>query len=314
MLCNKKKGDRDLPVAVPAYVLIACFFVISAVFGSCISHSQRHVQKEPEYKKIDTSGVKINPLPNKINELEDDEGIYIEVNIAATELRLMENGQELFSRRVAIGSRRHKTPEHADEIQVIEWNPWWYPPKAEWAKKDKPTPPGPRNPLGPVKLRIGKYGEILFHGTNNSWSVGRPVSHGCMRMKNDEAKGLAWYLQRKLSSRDDPNLLEKYKARGKKTFRVSLDDPVKVKLIYRPVEVRNTNLILYPDHYGKMKNNKKAEVLLALFEGGIGLEYLDDQKIEAIVRRWPTSKKEVPLEDLLIVSPDSNLLNAPECS
>jgi len=47
------------------------------------------------------------------------------------------------------------------------------------------VPPGPKNPLG--KYWIGTSGENLgFHATNRPWSVGHPVSHGCMRMLPDQ--------------------------------------------------------------------------------------------------------------------------------
>jgi hypothetical protein len=242
--------------------------------------------------------------------------VNIEVNIPAKEMTLYEDGVELFKRKVAIGQAIYPTPEHAAAIQVIEWNPWWYPPKTGWAKKDKPTPPGPKNPLGPVKLRIGKYGDILMHGTDKSWSVGRPASHGCMRMFNEDAKDLAWYLQRNFSQKNDPALIETYSARNKVTFRVNLDSEIPVKLVYEPVIVADDSLKFYPDVYNKFKNRKKSAILTQLMKHGINLGVIDDRKIEALVKDWPANSNPVPIEDLLFENnnADDDLLSAPECS
>ncbi len=43
------------------------------------------------------------------------------------------------------------------------------------------VPPGPDNPLGSHALRLS-LPNILIHGTNRPWGVGRRVSHGCIRL------------------------------------------------------------------------------------------------------------------------------------
>ncbi len=239
--------------------------------------------------------------------------VSIEVNIPAKEMTVFEDGVELFKRKVAIGQHVYPTPEHSSSIQVIEWNPWWYPPKSGWAKNQKPTPPGPKNPLGPVKLRIGKYGDILLHGTDKAWSVGRPASHGCMRMFNHDASSLAWYLQKNFSKKTDPSLLDLYKTKKGLTFRVNLDVEIPVKLVYDAVSLRDGSLRFYPDVYGKVKN-KKGSIITELIDSGIDLKALDDSKIEKLSREWPDESSGIPLEDLLIDAGELDLLSAPECS
>ncbi|MBT3182268.1 MAG: L,D-transpeptidase [Deltaproteobacteria bacterium] len=243
-----------------------------------------------------------------------DSEVAIEINIPATEMRLYENGEELFMRKVAVGQGRYPTPERDSQIELIEWNPWWFPPKSRWARKDKPTPPGPRNPLGPVKLRVGKHSEILLHGTNKSWSVGRAASHGCMRMHNSEAKSIAWYLQEKFSKKNNPDLLDTYRDRSRSTFRVKLEKPIPIKLVYRLIEVRDNNLVFYPDVYKKFHGNKKAVVLTELLSNGYEIDMLDDAKVEALSSNWPSKRSEIPIEELLMDPPSSDFLDAPECS
>lgn len=292
-------------------VLIFCTFFSVLFFTSFVTNS-RHI--EPKSVNNMTADQALKSYGDVDVGENTHPGVFIEINIPATEMTLYENGVELFKRPVAIGRNIYPTPEQEASIDTIEWNPWWYPPKSAWARKDKPTPPGPRNPLGPVKLRIGQGGEILLHGTNKSSTVGRPASHGCMRMFNADAKSLAWYLQSRFSDKSDPKLLEMYEQRNRSTFRVKLDTSVPVNLVYDPVVYKDNKLILYPDHYNKFREKRKAAILTELIEGGIEIEMLDDKKIEQLSRNWPSRYSEISISDLLIDSPVPNLLSAPECS
>jgi lipoprotein-anchoring transpeptidase ErfK/SrfK len=71
--------------------------------------------------------------------------------------------------------------------------PAWSPPDDIWrANPAIPgvIPPGdPRNPMGAAAMGLdhGNYG---IHGTNNPDSVGRFVSHGCIRMHNADIMDL----------------------------------------------------------------------------------------------------------------------------
>jgi L,D-transpeptidase ErfK/SrfK len=66
-------------------------------------------------------------------------------------------------------------------------NPTWYPPPS--IREEDPTlprlvRPGPDNPLGAHALYLG-WAAILIHGTNQPYSIGRRVSHGCFRLHPD---------------------------------------------------------------------------------------------------------------------------------
>ena len=238
--------------------------------------------------------------------------VFIEVNIPATEMTVFENGVPLFRRRVAIGSGVYPTPALTSVVRRVEWNPWWYPPPyAEWAKNDKPTPPGPGNPLGLVKIPLS--GDILFHGTNKEWTVGTPASHGCMRMMNRDATALAWYLQSLFSDKTDPALRETYRKNRSTTYTVHLNAHVPVELVYRPVVARNGSLFFYPDHYNRMGGRRKAGVLGAMLKHGMDIAIVDDDKLEAIVKNWPPRGTRVDLRDIMINAPAVSLLDAPSC-
>src|SRR5437773_3386252 len=51
-------------------------------------------------------------------------------------------------------------------------------------------PPGPRNPVGVMWIALNKKG-IGIHGTDDPGSIGRAVSHGCIRLSNWDVVRLA---------------------------------------------------------------------------------------------------------------------------
>jgi L,D-transpeptidase ErfK/SrfK len=93
---------------------------------------------------------------------------------------------------IAVGKKTWPTPTGIYKIVNKEENPTWTVPDSIQDEMEdmgmtvvEKVPPGPKNPLG--KYWIGTSGENLgFHATNRPWSVGHPVSHGCMRMLPDE--------------------------------------------------------------------------------------------------------------------------------
>src|SRR3989338_2755559 len=88
---------------------------------------------------------------------------HIIINIPSTKLSVYDEDELVMELPVAVGQAIYKTPTGYNEIKELIWNPWWYPPNADWAKDEEITPPGPANPLGPVKIVLGD--EIRIHGT-----------------------------------------------------------------------------------------------------------------------------------------------------
>jgi L,D-transpeptidase ErfK/SrfK len=99
---------------------------------------------------------------------------------------------------VSIAKMDWHTPLGETRIVSKEKNPNWYPPESvrkEHAERGEPLPkvvgPGPDNPLGAYKMRLGiKSGAYLIHGTNNPLAVGMAVTHGCMRMYPEDIEAL----------------------------------------------------------------------------------------------------------------------------
>jgi L,D-transpeptidase ErfK/SrfK len=111
----------------------------------------------------------------------------IVVNLAERGLYLYSGGQPILYYPVAIGRRGWETPTGEFTIANKAKNPTWFPPS--WAVEEEPVPPGPGNPLGDrwMGLSVRGYG---IHATNAPRTVGRYLSHGCMRMYPEHAHKL----------------------------------------------------------------------------------------------------------------------------
>jgi L,D-transpeptidase ErfK/SrfK len=85
---------------------------------------------------------------------------------------------------IGIGTEGNDTPEGIFTVVEKIVDPSWYPPESiRKEDPDLPTvvPPGPDNPLGSHAMRLSR-GNILIHGTNRPFGIGRRVSHGCIRL------------------------------------------------------------------------------------------------------------------------------------
>lgn len=85
---------------------------------------------------------------------------------------------------LGIGDQGRDTP--VGSYRVIEklTDPAWHVPKSirsELPHLPKVMPPGPDNPLGRHALRLSRQ-DLLLHGTNRPWGIGRRSSHGCLRL------------------------------------------------------------------------------------------------------------------------------------
>jgi lipoprotein-anchoring transpeptidase ErfK/SrfK len=90
---------------------------------------------------------------------------------------------------VATGQSQYPTPTGRFSIVTMQRHPWWYPPSSDWAKGEKPVPPGPGNPLGTRWMGLSAPG-VGIHGTPDAASIGYSASHGCIRMRISEAEWL----------------------------------------------------------------------------------------------------------------------------
>ena len=128
----------------------------------------------------------------------------IEVHMSQRKLYLYENlpdGSRQLVRLyvVAVPGRDMEAPQGWGVVTGINFEPSWRPTpamKERALKKGKPLPeyvgPGVKdNPMGPFKIILSHGYGFRIHGNNNPNSIGRPVTSGCIRMRNDEGKDMA---------------------------------------------------------------------------------------------------------------------------
>ncbi len=72
--------------------------------------------------------------------------------------------------------------------------PAWSPPdsiRRDYSRLPPVIPGGsPQNPMGVAAMTLSGGGQYAIHGTNNEGSIGRFVSHGCIRMHNADIEDL----------------------------------------------------------------------------------------------------------------------------
>ncbi len=102
------------------------------------------------------------------------------INLPELMVYRWENGRVVEWYPISIGrvTARWHTPLGQLRIVTLERNPTWHRP--DWAGGGT-VPPGPRNPLGDRWIGLNREGYGL-HGTNDPTSIGRTVSHGCIRL------------------------------------------------------------------------------------------------------------------------------------
>ncbi len=193
---------------------------------------------------------------------------------------------------VAIGKPSTPTPEGYFELRTITWNPWWRPPDSEWARNEKPQPPGPKNWMGRVKLEFTPL--VYFHGSPFDASIGRAASHGCVRMHNADAVALArLVLGEGLAMAPDSVATM---ASTSATVAVRLTRVVPVLVVYRRAEVVGDSVVLYPDVYRRGPSDGAA-ILEAMARAGLDTAGLEARS-DSLAARLPVLPAAVPLRTL----------------
>ena len=127
------------------------------------------------------------------------DGTFISIDLSTNHAYLFVDGALVKKSRCASGSE--KTLEYGDDVWLFRTprghlkvlhkivDPVWR--KPDWAFIEEGRPiPAPDSPDRLVHGKLGKYAldlgdGILIHGTDDSSSIGRRVSHGCVRLPDD---------------------------------------------------------------------------------------------------------------------------------
>jgi lipoprotein-anchoring transpeptidase ErfK/SrfK len=107
---------------------------------------------------------------------------FITIDRGNFTLRVYSHLNFVRSYRIAVGQLGLQTPAGLYHIQSKVVNPSWLVPFSSWTGSlaGRLIPPGPDDPL---KARwLGIFNGAGIHGTDETWSIGHAVSHGCVRM------------------------------------------------------------------------------------------------------------------------------------
>ncbi len=112
------------------------------------------------------------------------------LSLSQRKIFLYRNGELLKTYPCAVGRAGFATPKGHWRVVGKRKNPAWYNPRSPWsANMPAIIPPGPSNPLGTRAIELNAPA-IRIHGTPNPSSVGRAVSHGCIRMYRNDVEEL----------------------------------------------------------------------------------------------------------------------------
>ncbi|HEX6037972.1 L,D-transpeptidase [Longimicrobium sp.] len=127
---------------------------------------------------------------------------YVVVDVDVNELRFMDGNQVLWRAPVGTGTGfrlshhsgrdwQFDTPSGTMYVQYKEQNPTWFIPDWWFIENRRPIPPqgSPERKqeggLGAAAVYLGN--ELAIHGTDKPELLGRRVSHGCIRLSNENA-------------------------------------------------------------------------------------------------------------------------------
>lgn len=116
-------------------------------------------------------------------------GRAIVVNIPAFELVAFEDAEPVFRSRVIVGTPANPTPILETAVSTVRFRPRWRPTPAMVASGeyvDRIWPPGRKNPLGLLAVRLEEGLLVYLHDTNRRQLFEREfraLSHGCIRVQ-----------------------------------------------------------------------------------------------------------------------------------
>ncbi len=123
--------------------------------------------------------------PQPVSTTVPESGTRLVVKLRDRHVYLYKDDKVLGQYLLAVAQEGWETPTGTFKILDMEQNPSWVHPITGIE-----TPPGPDNPLGKAWIGFWTDGktEIGFHGTNQEELIGQAVSHGCLRMRNEDVE------------------------------------------------------------------------------------------------------------------------------
>jgi lipoprotein-anchoring transpeptidase ErfK/SrfK len=142
-------------------------------------------QSQPISKPVASEAGK--PSPDEASQAADSKDTRLVVKLGDRQVQVYRNNQLLESYPIAVAKPGWETPTGTFQVLDMEKTPTWVHPITGVA-----VPPGSDNPMGAAWIGFisNGEGEIGFHGTNQEELIGEAVSHGCLRMRNEDVQAL----------------------------------------------------------------------------------------------------------------------------
>ncbi|MEO1590361.1 MAG: L,D-transpeptidase [Cyanobacteria bacterium J06632_22] len=120
-----------------------------------------------------------------------DSPYRVVVNLTTRKVELYEQTTLIKAYDAAIGQDEWQTPTGNFTVLQMQQNPAW-----EHPITGEVIETGPENPLGTHWIGFWQQDNIQIglHGTNQAELIGQAVSHGCVRMHNEDIRDLYRYL------------------------------------------------------------------------------------------------------------------------
>lgn len=163
--------------------------------------SDTTINVESELKKLDKT---FNQLKKRVDRLTPGDAFLV-INTTNNTFELYKNNQIIRQGKCSTGSFIHlevdstksfmfETPKGVMTVQGKKTNPVWT--KPDWAFIEEGLPVPPRghssrfepNVLGDYALTLGDG--YMIHGTLYQRLIGSPVTHGCVRMLDDDLEAV----------------------------------------------------------------------------------------------------------------------------
>jgi lipoprotein-anchoring transpeptidase ErfK/SrfK len=156
--------------------------------------------------------------------------LRLEVDVSKRVLHAYKGDDLVNSYPVAVGQPSHPTPKGSFHVRRVVWNPRWIPPDVPWARKKKPRDPGdPDNPMGRVKMYF-VFPDYYIHSTPDENSLGHAESHGCIRMRTEDAVDLAQLVMKHGGQPRDESWFQRVLDRFRTTHTVDLKNGIPLRI------------------------------------------------------------------------------------
>jgi lipoprotein-anchoring transpeptidase ErfK/SrfK len=149
--------------------------------------------KNSSTPSVANKSVGLSAVPKKVNSVttttlrQTTPQNQLVVDLSDRRIYVYHTGQVVASYPTGVGKKGWETPLGSFKVLHKQLYPAWRHPIT-----GKVFPPGKDSPLGDrwIGFMSDGGGEIGFHGTPDETLVGGSVSHGCLRMRNDDVRML----------------------------------------------------------------------------------------------------------------------------